>query len=156
VAKSRPKQLQLLDAFFSEADLRRLGTAWRRHREGFPPNPQDDHLVDLMRQHEDLKADWDALMMSEGGKGRLKIPARLAGPLFRILMEATLKESLAANKPPWITRLYDDLTLKGLKEVDALAALMWALAKERMRSKRTRTRVRPKNVEALARRWAKE
>lgn len=156
MANRNPKQPRLLGAFFSEADLRRLGTAWRRHREGFPPNSNDDDLVELMCLHEELKPEWDALMMAEMGKGRLKVPETLFRRLLQILMEASLKDSIAANKPPWIKRLYDELTLKGMKEVDALSALMWALAKERMRSRKTRTRVKPQNVEALARRWAKD
>lgn len=155
MAKPSQKQLNLLSWFFSEDDLRRLGTAWRRHREGVTSDPEDAYLVDLMRQHEDLHADWDSLMMSGGKDGQVKVSAKLYRPLLQILMEASLKDSIAANKPAWMKRVYDELTLGGLTEIDALKALLWALAKERMRARRTRTQVRPKNVEAMASRWTR-
>ena len=156
MAKPSQKQLELLGCFFSEDDLRKLGIAWRRYREGFPSGPENAHLVDLMRQHEDSHTDWDSLMMSGENDGQVRVSARLYRPLMQILMEASLKESIAANKPAWMKRLYDELTLGGKTEVDALKALLWALAKERMRAKTTGTRVDPKKVESLARQFAKE
>jgi hypothetical protein len=110
-------------------DLRRVWLlAWQKARERLPLTPLEAMLADVLRLHPEYQAmleDPDALARDwtpEGGE---------SNPFLHMGLHVALREGIAADRPPGLRRLYDqlrgsqDLHAADHRLMECLAETLW-------------------------------